>query len=354
MARLPSIAPPRIHPQRAQTSSRTQGVSAISVRERIFPLNPSLKHADTEPSNSTYRLSNIWDINLSLFSFLRRKTAYSLLGFCSLWATGNADTHLVITAIPQVIIDFNKWTAITPWEKIESFNSPYATRPVVELVLQLKALKSGGLEFDFTLAECPNYERAKLTVLRGEADLFSATIWNRELTNAGDTVHITEPIIRQGEFVKGIYVLPTNEKMLKIASLDELKTYTAAVVKTWELDMKTLVDMNLKGIETPGSVDAVFLMIQKGRADFTIQEFTSAPDMASVFGGVKLIPIPLCTVALASSRSWIVSTTRPQAKEIMAALTKGITNLRAIGTIEKAYSESGFFNLRVKDWKRLF
>jgi len=43
----------------------------------------------------------------------------------------------------------------------QNFQNSNASRPVVDLVLQLQALKAGGLDFDFELAPSITYELAK-------------------------------------------------------------------------------------------------------------------------------------------------------------------------------------------------
>src|SRR5581483_3840323 len=100
--------------------------------------------------------------------------------------------------------------------------------------------------------------------------------------------------------------------------------------------------------------EIVFASVQKQQADFTLAEFSSRADLANELAGVKLVPVPKCKVAIMGSRSWIVSKAAPEADAVHRALVGGTKALRANGTIERAYTESGFFNPRVADWKRLF
>jgi hypothetical protein len=268
--------------------------------------------------------------------------------------SASAKTHLKISANTIVVESFNKWNAETPWERVDHFAGPYANRPTVDLLLELQALRNGGLDFDFELVTTPNYERAKMEVIQGGAQLTAETIWDDEIADSGGALLKTDPVIRNGEFEKGIYVLPSNEKLLKISSLDELRECTGAVVSTWALDVKTFEGMKLKGLEKAGKPENVFLMIQKQRADFTLAEFSSLPDMSNENSGVKLVPVPKCKVAISGSRSWIVSKATPDSTAIHAALVKGTQALRTEGRIERAYHECGFLNARIADWKRLF
>lgn len=265
-----------------------------------------------------------------------------------------AQTHLKISANTAAVDAYNNWTSGVAWDQIKSFKNPNAIRPVVDLILELQALKAGGLDFDFELTRSLTYELAKTEVVQGHADLTAETIWDDEIAEHAAALLKTDPIIRNGEFVKGVYVLPTNQQLLQLTSVDDLSGCIGAVVSTWALDVKTLDSMKLKGVLKKPTPEVVFLLIQKKQADFTLAEFSSSADMAVENGGVKLIPVPHYTVALAGSRSWIVSKASPQSAAIYKALTAGTKILRDNGTIERAFKECGFFNPRIADWKRLF
>ena len=125
-------------------------------------------------------------------------------------------------------------------------------------------------------------------------------------------------------------------------------------VGSWALDAKTIEAMKLKGVEKAAKIENVFLMIDKQRADFTLGEFSANADLSVESNGVKLVPVPNCKVAIAGSRSWVVSKKSPNADALLAALQKGVKALRAESRIERALKESGFLNPKVVAWKRLF
>jgi hypothetical protein len=265
-----------------------------------------------------------------------------------------ARIHLKISADTQIIDSFNKWNASTPWEQITQYSGSYVNRPTVDLVLEIQALKAGGLDFDFELVPTPNYERAKLEAVQGLVDLSAETIWDDEIAQNADSLFKSDVVLLNGQFEKGVYTLPTNSKLLSLTSLDELRQYVGVTVGTWALDVKTMQAMNLKGVERAIKIENVFLMIQKQRADFTLTEFSGTADLSVENSGVTLVPVPNCKVAIAGSRSWVVSKKSPNADAILAALQKGIKILRAEGRIDRALKESGFLNPKVSDWKRLF
>ncbi|HEY4990061.1 MAG TPA: hypothetical protein VII09_09655 [Opitutaceae bacterium] len=265
-----------------------------------------------------------------------------------------ARIHLKISADTQIVDSFTRWNAATPWEQVTQYSGSYVNRPTVDLVLELQALKAGGLDFDFELVATPNYERAKLEAVEGLVDLSAETIWDDEIAQNADSLSKSDVVLANGEFEKGVYTLPTNSKLLSITSLDELRQYVGVTVGTWALDVKTMESMKLKGVERAIKIENVFLMIQKQRADFTLTEFSGTSDLSVENSGVTLVPVPNCKVAIAGSRSWVVSRKSPNSDAILTALQKGIKILRAEGRIDRALKESGFLNPKVSDWKRLF
>jgi hypothetical protein len=265
-----------------------------------------------------------------------------------------ARTHLRISATGAAIDAFENWTSATAWTEIADFRNANAARPVIDLLLQLQALKAGGLDFDFEFVRVITNEQARLAVIEGRAQLTAETVWDDEIAAHAGALLRTDDILRNGEFVKGLYVLPTNRKMLAISSLDELRAASAAVVASWALDVKTLEAIAPRAIEKKPTPELVYQAIQKGQADFTLDEFSASADLSIQKAGVKLVPVPGCLIAIAGARSWIVAKADADAAAIHQALAAGAKLLRDNGTIERAYRESGFFNARVAGWKRLF
>ncbi len=258
--------------------------------------------------------------------------------------------HLKISASSAVIEAFENWTSGNSWDQITNFKNANANRPVVDLVLQLQALKAGGLDFDFELERSLISSLAKKEIFEGQVDLTAETVWDNEIEER--ILLKSDTVIRDGEFAKGVYTLPSNQKMLKVTSLEELRGFNACVIGTWALDVKTLEAMKLKGVVKGAAPEIVFTNIQKGLGDFALWEFSSNPEMSVTIAGVKLVPVTGCKVAIRGSRSWAVSKTSPNAAAIHAALQAGTKILRDNGTIERAFRESGFFNPRVVDWKQ--
>jgi len=295
---------------------------------------------------------------MNLTALIPARSIRHLLFLAAILATAlsaQAKIHLKISATTQIAESFAKWTAEAPLNQITSYKNASANRPTVDLILELQALKAGGLDFDYEIVTAPNNARARLEVVQASADITAETTWDYLIDPEENNLLRTTPIILDGEFEKGIYVLPTNEKILKIKTLEELQQFTGVIVGSWEVDVRTLKAMQLKGLELPAKSENVYAMLAKERADFTLLELSSQPDLSSESGGVRLIPIPGVKIALkGGGRSWIVAKNSPNATVIHAALVKGVKQFRDEGRLTRAFKECGFINPRATDWKRLF
>ena len=83
----------------------------------------------------------------------------------------------------------------------------HMSRLLVETVLICQALRLGGIEPNFQFKEFTSYPRLLQQVTEGDIELMLDSAW---LTHANaEKVHISDTLIREGEFFKGIY---TTEK----------------------------------------------------------------------------------------------------------------------------------------------
>jgi ABC-type transporter Mla subunit MlaD len=259
--------------------------------------------------------------------------------------------HLRFSVTTLVAESFTTWTSGIPVSDIVTFNNPHATRGTVDFVLQLQALVAAGLDFDYELRVSDNNARARHEVVQGYADLCAETVWDVDIER--DALIEVSPLIGQGEFEKGLYTVPGNERVLQVTSVDDLRPLVGVTVVSWKVDVRTLHALGLRGVEQVFKAENLFSALQQRRADFTLLEFAATPDMSVVHDNIKLIPVPGCKVSLPGSRSWVVSRRSQYADLLADALERGLQALRAEGRVARAFRESGFIHPRVVDWKRL-
>jgi methyl-accepting chemotaxis protein len=256
-------------------------------------------------------------------------------------------------AVSSLVADsLAKWTRDCRVDQIERFDSPHANRPTVDLVLQLQTLAAGGLEFDYELSIHTNHGRALIEVTQGYADLTAETVWNSDIATAAESLIATAPVIRHGEFEKGLYVLPT-ARMLRARLPEQWSEFIGVTVFNWTLDVQLLENLGLKRIEKVSKLENAFPLVRDGRADFTMMEFASTIDMGIESNGIKLIPVPEVKVVLPEGRSWVVAKQSQHADVLHHAFERGLGVMRREGRIERAFRECGFFNSRVSRWRKV-
>lgn len=233
-------------------------------------------------------------------------------------------------------------------DAITSFASPQATRFVVDMVLIQKALKIAGMgDVGILFVEVPNSARERAEIKSGRA-LMGQDYWHYDFD---DSVYMTEPVVPEGRFEKGIYVPVGSARALLPASIEKLRRCAAVILKAWRGDVAVLESMGIRNVEFTFTDENIYKFLAMGRADFTLLEFSSAPDFAVEAAGVRLVPVPGIKVVLPGRRCLMVSKKHPDGKRIFEALNTGLKVLRRNGTIDRAFEECGFIQERVRDWK---
>lgn len=256
-----------------------------------------------------------------------------------------------VSANEIITSQYREWVGNTPPWEIDNFSYKDSHRGTIELILMFKALKIGGIDVMVSFVEVPNYTRALIEARRGKADLPAETIWRPDADSK--FFYITDPIFRKGEIELGVYVLPTNAKILEVRSVKELQMFSAVSSSNWLMNWGALGEMGVERHSAP-RIELMYKMVKAGRADFFLTSFTRKDDFSSEQAGVRLIPIPNIKVGLNNSRHFAVSKASPHGKRIFEALQKGLKLLRKDGVIRKAFEESGYLDHRVKNWKRIY
>ncbi|WP_158300861.1 ABC transporter substrate-binding protein [Chromobacterium sp. ATCC 53434] len=246
-----------------------------------------------------------------------------------------------------ILENYKKWidTAGGDCTKIETYKSIYATRAAVEMILLCQALRTGGYHGPIELVAMPNYSREVREAEQGHVDMPSESLWSIDIQP--NEFYVTPPVIKQGDFEKGLYT--ATGKNITVKHLSDLKKYTAAMSSLWVVDWKTLKGMDLT-VENVSTEDGIFDMVTSGRADFTILEFTTLPGMQQSFRGKTLFPVPGVKISLDGERSFVVSKQSPHGKMVFLVFSAGLKEMVKSGTIHRAWVESGFFNQNVESW----
>lgn len=266
-----------------------------------------------------------------------------------------ADNNLPapIGLLPDIKNDYLLFLANRTPEEITFFGGPHSRRDVAELILLQQALRLGGFTRPLKFIDEENYFRSIRNVVEGNTLSISGTIWLQDLDQVKHQVFISPPIVRDGEFLVGLYTSPNNQLALGSKTLAELTQLRVVTSRQWKPDLQTLESLGFhKIMYTPNWINMA-RMLNVGRVDFTPAPFGTDPDLRIKVESIELVPIPGIKMMIAGSRHWPISRKHPYGADFSAALNKGVAILREQGTIERAYRESGFFHPEVADWALL-
>lgn len=258
-----------------------------------------------------------------------------------------------IGLLPDIKNDYQLFLANRAPEEITFFGGPHARRDVAELILLQQALALGGFKRQIKFINEENYFRSIRNVAEGKTLSISGTIWLQDLDQIKDQVFVSPAVVRDGEFLVGLYTSPKNQRALGSKTLAELTQLKAVSSRQWKPDLQTLQTLGFhKIMYTPNWINMA-RMLNVGRVDLALAPFGMSPGLRIQVDDIELVPIPGVKVMIAGSRHWPVSQKHPYGAEFHQALSSGIALLRAQGTIERAYRESGFFHPEVADWTLL-
>ncbi len=276
-----------------------------------------------------------------------------VLGLLFLATRLQAETPARIGVLPDIQADYRQFLGERNPAAVDYYGGPHARRDVIDLILMQQALALGGFTKPLEFFEEENYFRSIRNVLDGKTLTVSGTIWYQDLEAQQDKVHITPPLVLDGQFSVGFYTSSDNIKAQASKSLAQLTQLKVVTSRQWKPDLITLESMGFNKIMyTPNWINMA-RMINAKRVDLTLSPFAMNPEQEIVVDGIRLVPIKGVRVAIRGSRHWPVSKSHPLGDAFYQALSKGISQLRADGTIERAYRECGFFHPELANWQLL-
>lgn len=264
-----------------------------------------------------------------------------------------ADPSVKIAVLSDIHNDYRLFLGNRNPLDIDYYGGDHARRDVIELVLMQQALALGGFARPLTFVNEENYFRSIRNVMDGKTLTISGTVWYQDLLPQIEKLHISPPIVEDGQFIVGFYTSPFNERARSSRTQEEISKLRAVTSRQWKPDLDTLEKLGFTQImHTPNWINMV-RMIKAGRVDVTLSPIESTPSMEIMVEDIRLVPIDGVKVAIKGSRHWPVSKLHPQGNEFYQALARGVEKLRKEGRIEKAYRECGFFHPELAGWKLL-
>ncbi len=235
--------------------------------------------------------------------------------------------------------------------EISEYGGRYSRRDVVELIIMKQALKRGGFDGQIDFFFSPTDKKNIATVRDGVAIARGTSFWKEELEKEKDKFYTSYPLIKKGDFVAGFYYSSNNENVKSIKSIEELKKLNVVSSKDWAVDWETLISLGFYNIYHVGNWESMVNMIKFGRMDILLAPFQNTDDLSLNIGSDKYLPVDNVKIELLGVRVFAVSKVHPKGNFFLEALNKGLMEMDRIGLLDKIYTQSGFYNEKVKNWE---
>jgi hypothetical protein len=281
-------------------------------------------------------------VNLFIFLSTRALLFFNLI-ILSISPVVATENSVLIYIRDDVFIDYQEFVAGRDVTVINNFSGKNIRRDVVDMIIAQQALKLGGFKYTFTYAPGKVNFRNTQMLQNGELLLSFDSYWKKDAIPLADSIYISEEVIRNGEYVAGIYTSPKNKKTLSVKKRTDLADLTAVSTPKWRTDWQTLQELSLKDIVVQDSWLSMVRMVNLQWIDFILMPFNSTPDKSFTMDKIHLVPVEGIAIALRDSRHFVISKLHPKGAEAFQAINKGLRILREKGTISKAYEQAGFF-----------
>ncbi|WP_428616441.1 hypothetical protein, partial [Pseudoalteromonas sp.] len=159
---------------------------------------------------------------------------------------GNDNKSVVIFIRDDVYDDYSRFLNGRKPIEVKDFSGAYIRRDVVDMIIAQQALSLGGFTKPFRYHKGNvNYRNTKL-LEDGQLLLSFDSVWSVDAKQLAESVYISDPVIRNGEYFAGIFTSPNNKKVLKVKQLADFKQLTAVSTPRWQTDWQTLSALPLK------------------------------------------------------------------------------------------------------------
>jgi hypothetical protein len=285
-------------------------------------------------------------MNNSVNPFLLLSAKYLIclsLIFSSALPVLSAQDRVLIYIRDDVFTDYQEFVAGRDVTTINNFAGKKIRRDVVDMIIAQQALKLGGFKYKFTYAPGKVNFRNKQMLQNGQLLLSFDSYWKKDADPLSDSIYISDEVIRNGEYVAGVYTSPLNKKTLAIKKREDFAELTAVSTPKWRTDWQTLQQLSLKHIVSQDSWLSMVRMVNLQWVDFILIPFSSSPDKSLIMDKIHLVPVEGIGIILKDSRHFVISKLHPKGSEAFNAINKGLKILREQGTISRAYQQAGFF-----------
>jgi hypothetical protein len=276
---------------------------------------------------------------------------FGLLG--TVTSTQAAAPAVLAAGPADVMADYQRFLGGRDPLQIQDLSGPYARRDVAEVILLHQALHLGGWRQALEFRDMPSGERLLREIGSGSVICSATSYWKDDIAGAEARVSLSLPLVGDGEFEAGLYTVASNQRALAAKTLADVQQLSVLSNRNWVVDWRTLDRLGVADRQHVTNWELMPKMVAAGRADFLLAPFQATADLSLEVAGVRLIPIPGLKIGMQGTRHFLISAKHAQGPELKSRLDAGLQALNQQGRIRRAYVQSGFFNPKVLQWRRL-
>ncbi|AOT09008.1 hypothetical protein [Pseudoalteromonas luteoviolacea] len=254
-----------------------------------------------------------------------------------------------IFSYAQTILDNRSIKDVSP----DIFDHPLCQRDVVDLIVIQRALIEGKADVTLQFFMIDHEEREEILLQAGMSIISVDTLWLSQAKALNNSVFISSPIIRKGEYYAGVY---TSEKRADILSQKIQQDFSQVTVisnKAWTVDWSTLMQLKPKQLFNESDWTIMARLVSNEWVDIMLIPFNNQTPFRYTGKGYTVKAIKGIKVALQDSRHFVISKKHPDSQAIFNSLELGIKQLRASKFIEESYRKCGFLNILVDKWREI-
>lgn len=263
-------------------------------------------------------------------------------------ADNKTEISLTIAINEQTYLKYKLKYKKNVCEQLPNLKKTQVDRPLVELFIICSAFQHQNITLNIKLVATKNYERALWLIKHGYVDVFAQTAWGDDIERK--YMHASIDIIREGEFNKGIYTHENHELQKTFNNSTKLSNYVGIVPKAWHQDLAVMKELTPNILEN-NYYPAIFKLIARKRADFTLMEFPTKNNLSYFIDGYYLKPIQGIKIMIPTIRKFIVSKKVKKHQYIFEKMNTGLQTMREKGEIRQIYLNSGFINIKTQSWQ---
>ena len=266
-----------------------------------------------------------------------------MVGIAMVWSQAAVAQNVVELYIrDDVLEDYLAFVADRDVLDIKKFSGRTIRRDVVDMIIAQQAMAIGGFKRDYQYhAGKVNFRNTRL-LQQGKLLISFDSYWLADAEELQQDVYISDPVIRRGEYVAGIYTGMQNQAILKVNNLAQLQQFSAISTPLWRTDWRTIQSLGLSKVLREDEWISMARMVSNGWVDFMLMPLYRSGHEIYELENIRLQPVPGVVVLLNDSRHFVISKHHPDGKAAFDAIQIGLAALREQGRILKAYQQAGF------------